>query len=140
MNQQSTPAAVSAATELEAFCPTCPEVKEVSGQLAQLGYRLVFSLPEQRAHDSLPPLPAQYHYCHASGAEAIFLSGQDSPLHTGALSLPFHESRFWLSRGGSEAEAFQLTASRLAVCWHFPWHEVREVSNDDDADETQEVA
>src|SRR5689334_14223144 len=122
MSQPTTTAVVSAATELEAFCPNCPPVEEVSAQLAQLGYRLVFSLPAQRAQDSLPPLPAQYHYRHASGAEAIFLAGQDHPLHTGALSLPCHESRFWLSCGGSEAAAFQLTASRLSVRWRFQWH------------------
>ena len=140
MKQQSIPTAESSTTELEAFCPTCPEVKEVSAQLAQLGYRLVFSLPAQRAQDTLPPLPAQYHYRHASGAEAIFLAGQDSPLHTGVLSLPSHESRFWLSRGGSEAAAFQRTASQLSLRWRLQWHAVPEAGDDDDADNAEEVA
>ena len=123
------------------FFPACPPVEEVSAKLAQLGYRLVFELAAQRAQDSLPELPAQYHYRHASGAEVIFLAGQESPLHTGVLSLPFHESRFWLSRGGNNLDAFQLTASVLAACWRLQWHEVREVrETSDDADDAEEVA
>jgi hypothetical protein len=141
MNQHTTSDRTSMARELEAFCPTCPSAEEVTAQLEQLGFRLVFSMPAQPSHDSLPPLPAQYHYRHASGAEAIYLAGQDSPLHTGALSLPFHESRFWLSRGGSHAEAFQLTLSTLTVRWRFQWQEAHEACDHrDETNDAQEVA
>jgi hypothetical protein len=109
----------------------------VSEQLEQLGYRLVFMLPSQPARDSLPELPAQYHYRHASGAEVIFLAGRDSPLHTGVLGLPCHESRFWLSRGGSDADAFQSTLSTLALRWHFQWQDVHD---DEEVDDREEVA
>lgn len=139
MNHSTTTTATTPATELEAFCPICPPVEEVSAQLIELGYRLVFELPAQHAQDNLPGLPAQYHYRHDSGAEAIFLAGQDHPLHTGVLSLPCHESRFWLSRGGSEVASFHRTASTLSVRWCFQWHEVRE-ADDDEADDAEEVA
>lgn len=127
MNQHTTSDRTSMARELEAFCPTCPSAEEVTAQLEQLGFRLVFSMPAQPSHDSLPPLPAQYHYRHASGA--------------GALSLPFHESRFWLSRGGSHAEAFQLTLSTLTVRWRFQWQEAHEACDHrDETNDAQEVA
>ena len=137
MNQDTTSSVTTTVTELEAFCPVCPSVEEVSGLLAELGYRLVFQLSAQPERDHLPPLPAQYHYRHVSGAEAIFLAGQDSPLHTGVLSLPAHASRFWLSRGG-EAAAFQLAHTTLALRWHFHWQEVRD--EEDEVDEDEEVA
>ena len=138
MNQHTTSAATRSATELEAFCPSCPPVEDVTGQLEQLGYQLVFSMPAQRGHGNLPPLPAQYHYRHASGAEAIYLAGRDSPIHTDKICLPSHESRYWLSRGGSEAEAFQLALSTLALRWRFQWQEVR--NDNEEADTTEEVA
>ena len=135
MNQDTLP---TTATELEAFCPVCPPVEEVTGQLEQLGYRLVFSLPAQPQHDHLPELPAQYHYRHASGAEAIFLAGRDSPLHTGVFSLPSHASRFWLSRAGRDEDVFRLTLSTLAVRLHLQWQEVCE--DEEAADAREEVA
>ena len=107
-------------------------------QLEQLGYRLVFQLSAQPERDHLPELPAQYHYRHASGAEAIFLAGRDSPLHSGVLSLPCHASRFWLSRGGRDDGAFQLTMATLACRWRFQWQEVHE--DVEEADEAEEVA
>lgn len=125
------------ATDLEAFCPTRPEVEEVSALLASLDFRLMFSMPAQPGRDTLPPLPAQYHYRHPTGTEAIYLAGRDSPLHTGVLSLPPHESRFWLSRGGGEADVFQLVCTRLAVRWRLQW---QEGACGRDGDDTQEVA
>ena len=138
MNQHTTPIGTARATELEAFCPTRPPAEEVTGQLEQLGYQLVFSMPAQRGHGDLPPLPAQYHYRHPSGAEAIYLEGRDSPSYTDKIYLPPHESRFWLSRGGSDAEAFQLAQSTLALCWGFQWQEARD--DNEGADTTAEVA
>ena len=140
MNQHTRSAVARSATELEAFCPSCPPVEDVTGQLEELGYQLVFSMPAQRGHSNLPPLPAQYHYRHTSGAEAIYLAGQDNPFHTGALSLPAHESRFWLSRGGGNAQASQLTLSTLALRWGLQWQERREAGNGDETHNEQEVA
>ena len=132
MNEHPASIALSTATELEAFCPTCPPVEEVTGQLEHLGYRLVFSLPAQPKRDNLPELPAQCHYRHASGAEAVYLAGQDSPVHTGILNMPCHASRFWLSRGGRDTGAFQLALATLACRWHFQWQEAGE---DEEAEE-----
>ena len=140
MNQHATPIGTGIVTELEAFCLSCPPAEEVTGQLEQLGYRLVFSMPAQPGRDGLPPLPAQYHYRHPSGAEVIYLAGQDNPFHTGALSLPVHESRFWLSRGGGNAEPFQLALSTLALRWGFQWQEGHEACNGDETNNEQEVA
>ena len=140
MNRHTKSIETGRATELEAFCLSCPPAEEVTGQLEQLGYRLVFSMPAQPRRDSLSPLPAQYHYRNSSGAEVIYLAGQDNPFHTGALSLPAHESRFWLSRGGDNTQAFQLTLSTLALCWGFQWQEGREACNGDETNNEQEVA
>lgn len=141
MSQHTTSAAASTATDLEAFCPTCPEVEDVTALLAPLGFRQVFSMPAQRGQDNLPPLPAQYHYRDRHGTEVIYLAGSDSPLHTGEVSLPSHASRFWLSRGGGEADAFRLVRSRLAVRWRFQWQEVGNGRNDNkEVGDAQEVA
>ena len=139
MNPQSTPAATSIQTDLEAFCPTCPPVEEVTARLAQFGFRLVFSLPAQRSQGSLPELPAQYHYRDGQGSEVIYLAGRDSPLHTGELSLPFHESRFWLSRGASGAAAFELIRLGLARHWRLQWQQGEESrAGDGEGDNVQE--
>ena len=138
MNQRQNRATT---TDLEAFCPTCPEVEEVSTLLTSLGFRLMFSMPAQPERDTLPTLPAQYHYRHPSGTEAVFLAGRDSPLHTGALSLPPHASRFWLSSGGGDADAFRLARSRLALCWNLQWQKADQESDDgEEGNDVQEVA
>lgn len=105
--------------------------------LASLDFRLVFSMPCQGSQDTLPPLPAQYHYRDRQGTEVIYLAGRDSPLLTGELSLPPHESRFWLSRGGSDSDTFRLVRARLAGRWHFQW---KKAARGYDGDDAQEVA
>jgi hypothetical protein len=71
----------------------------------------------------------------------IYLAGSDSPLHTGEVSLPPHASRFWLSRGGGDADTFRLVRSRLAVRWRFQWQEAGNGRNDNkEVGDAQEVA
>jgi len=141
MSQHTPPPATSQATDLEAFCLTCPSVEDVTALLAPLNFRLVFSMAAQCGQDILPPLPAQYHYRDQYGTEVIYLAGSDSPLHTGELSLPPHASRFWLSRGGSDADTFWLMRSHLAMHWRFQWQEVGYRRDEDNGgDDIQEVA
>jgi hypothetical protein len=110
------------ATELEAFCLTCPTAEDVTALLTQLGFRLEFQMDEQRDHSGqLPPLPAQYHYKDDSyGTEVIFLAGRDFPQHDDGCILPPHASRFWLYTG-ADAQACQLVASTLALAYQFTW-------------------
>jgi hypothetical protein len=117
------------ATELEAFCATCPAAKEVTALLATLGFRLEFQMDEQRDHSGqLPPLPAQYHYKDvAHGTEVIYLSGRDFPMNEDGYPLPLHASRFWLY-AGTDPSAFQLVASKLAVTHQFSWRDPSEES------------
>ncbi len=109
------------ATELEAFCATCPAPEDVTTLLVKLGFHLDFQMGEQRDHQyELPPLPAQYHYKDASGTEVIYLAGRDYPLNEDGYSLPPHASRFWLY-AGADAQAFQLAAATLALHWQLAW-------------------
>ncbi len=103
------------ATELEAFCSTCPPPQDISALLATLGFTLAFQMQEQ---DDLVHLPAQYHYKDACGTEVIYLAGCDTPLEGEVF--PFHASRFWLY-AGADAQAFQLTLSTLALRYQFTW-------------------
>jgi hypothetical protein len=110
------------ATELGAFCATCPDAEDVSALLTRLGFRLEFQMDEQPDRSSqLPPLPAQYHYKDASGTEVIFLAGQDSPLD--GEPLPAHASRFWLYRG-ADADGFELATSIVAREWRLAWRDL----------------
>ncbi len=129
-------------TELEAFCATCPVPEDVTTLLAKLGFALHFQMGAQHDHTyELPPLPAQFHYKDASGTEAIYLAGRDFPMNEGATfrTFPLHASRFWLSCGASQ-EAFELTASTLALRWVLAWQEAQDAQEDDDAQDAQEVA
>lgn len=125
------------ATDLEAFCSTCPAAQEVTALLADLGFRLGFQMEEQRDHSGLlPPLPAQYHYKNdASGTEVIFLAGRDFPMNEDGSSLPPHASRFWLYVG-ADAQAFESVASMLAPAYHFTWCD----SSESETPEQEEVA
>src|SRR5258708_31326063 len=125
------------ATELEAFCSTCPAAPDVTALLTQLGFRLEFQMDEQRDHTSqLPPLPAQYHYKDdAHGTEAIFLAGRDFPFYEEGESLPFHASRFWLY-AGADVQAFQCALTTLALAFQFTWRD----SSESASPEQEEVA
>ena len=125
------------ATELEAFCSTCPAALDVTALLAKLGLRLEFQMDEQRDHSGqLPPLPAQYHYKDdAHGTEVIFLVGRDFPMNDDGCTLPPHASRFWVY-AGADTSAFGLVASTLAVTYHFTWRDPSE----DAVPEQEEVA
>ena len=128
------------ATELEAFCATCLAPEDVTTLLAKLGFHLDFQMGEQRDHEyQLPPLPAQYHYQDAHGTEAIYLAGRDYPLNEEGYPLPPHASRFWLSCGANR-QAFELTASTLALRWVLAWQEAQDAQEDDEAQDAQEVA
>ena len=110
------------ATELEAFCATCPPPQDVTALLAKMGFRLAFQMEAQddlKAVVHLPALPAQYHYKDASGAEVIYLAGRDTPLEGGEV-FPFHASRFWLYPGAN-AQGFQLARSMLALSFQLSW-------------------
>jgi len=109
------------ATELEAFCATCPPAEQVSALLSTLGFTLSFQMQEQddlNTQVHLPALPAQYHYKDACGTEVIYLAGRDTPLEGEVF--PFHASRFWLY-AGADALAFQLAMSTLALSYQFTW-------------------
>ena len=109
------------ATELEAFCATCPPAEDVTELLAKLGFHLDFQMDEQRDHPyELPPLAAQYHYKDTSGTEVIYLAGRDFPMNEDGCTLPPHASRFWLY-AGADAQAFQLAACTLALQWRLAW-------------------
>ena len=110
------------ATELEAFCSTCPAAQDVTALLTGLGFRLEFQMDEQRDHSGqLPPLPAQYHYKDdAHGTEVIYLAGRDFPMNEDGHTLPPHASRFWLY-AGADAQAFQSVASALVLAYQFTW-------------------
>ncbi len=114
------------ATELEAFCATCPAAAEVCELLAQLGFHLEFQLGEQRDHRSqLPPLPAQFHFKDTHGTEVIYLAGRDFPLNEDGAALPPHASRFWLY-AGAHLQAFQQARSRLSLSYHLTWRNLSE--------------
>jgi hypothetical protein len=109
------------APELEAFCPTCPPVEDVSALLAKLGFPLTFQMEVQDDLTTLvhlPALPAQYHYKDGFGTEVIYLAGRDTALE-GEI-YPFHASRFWLYPG-ADMQAFQLAMSTLALGYQFTW-------------------
>src|SRR5947209_19330654 len=90
------------ATELGAFCATCPALEDVTALLARLGFHLGFHMDEQHDHTyELPPLAAQYHYKDAHGTEVIYLAGRDYPLNDDGSILPPHASRFWLYLGAN---------------------------------------
>ena len=114
------------ATELEAFCTTCPPPQDVTALLAKLGFHLEFQMDEQRDHQyELPPLPAQFHFKDTHGTEVIYLVGRDFPLNDDGESLPSHASRFWLYIG-ADAQASQLVASTLTLRWGFTWRDSSE--------------
>ena len=118
MRQHTPPSTI---TELYAFCATCPAPQEVTVLLNKLGFHLAFQMKEQRDHQSqLPPLPAQFHFKDASGTEAIYLAGRDSPLNEDGESLPPHASRFWLYLG-ADIQAFQCAQAMLALRYQFSW-------------------
>ena len=109
------------ATELEAFCASCPPAEDVTTLLAKLGFHLDFQMDEQRDHPyELPPLAAQYHCKDTSGTEVIYLAGRDFPMNEDGDTLPPHASRFWLY-AGADVQAFQLAACTLALQWRLAW-------------------
>jgi hypothetical protein len=124
------------APEVEAFCPTCPPVEDVSALLATLGFHLAFQMEARddlRTLVHLPALPAQYHYKDVShGTEVIYLAGRDTALEGEVF--PFHASRFWLYPG-ADMQAFQLAMSTLALGYQFTWRAPCE-----DAAQHEEVA
>lgn len=111
----------SPATELHAFCPTCPPAPDVTALLATLGFRLAFQMEAQddlRSGERLPALPAQYHYKDAFGTEVLYLAGTDTPLE--GEDYPRHASRFWLY-AGAHSQAFRLARTMLALSYQFTW-------------------
>jgi hypothetical protein len=126
------------AHELEAFCSTCPSREEVGTILEKLGFRLVFHMEAQCDHRyQLPPLPAQYHYRHESGAEAMYLAGRDTPMHEGESSFPPHASRFWLTCGADKG-IVRMAMSTLALNFQFTWQAMH--VGLENGDDEQEVA
>jgi hypothetical protein len=109
------------ATELHAFCATCPPAEDVTALLSKLGFHLDFQMEEQRDHQyELPPLPAQFHFTDLEGTEVMYLAGRDFPLNDEGESLPSHASRFWLY-AGAQREVFQRAMSNLALAFQFTW-------------------
>jgi hypothetical protein len=109
------------ATELHAFCATCPSPQEVSALLAKLGFHLAFQMEEQRDHSyELPPLPAQFHFKDACGTELLYLAGRDTSLDGEVY--PRHASRFWLY-AGADPQAFQRARSILVLVFQFIWRD-----------------
>src|SRR6266852_210881 len=109
------------ATEVEAFCPTCPPPQEMSALLDKLGFHLAFQMEAQDDLNTLvhlPALPAQYHYKDVCGTEVMYLAGHDTPLEGEVF--PFHASRFWLYPG-ADVQVYQLTKSTLALSYQFTW-------------------
>ena len=124
------------ASELHAFCASCPSPEEVAALLGKLGFHLSFQMQEQRDHRSqLPPLPAQFHFKDSHGTEVIYLAGRDSPLNEDGESLPPHASRFWLY-AGADLQVFQWARFTLALAYQLPWRDMSE----DAAPEQAEVA
>jgi hypothetical protein len=115
------------ATDLTAFCASCPAAEEVTAALSPLGFTLAFQMRADtaRAYTDLPPLPAQYHYEGPHGASVIYLAGKDMPClgdederDWGAF--PPHASRFWLY-AGADAGAHEQTAQVLTSAWALTW-------------------
>jgi len=114
-----------AATDLHAFCTTCPLPRDVTALLTRLGFRLAFQMEAQddlKSLGHLPALPAQYHYRDASGTEVIYLAGRDFPMNEDGSSFPPHASRIWLYMG-ADAQACQSVASTLALAYRFTWQD-----------------
>jgi len=112
------------ASDLHAFCATCPSPQEVSALLATLGFHLEFQMEEQRDHQyELPPLPAQFHFTDACSTEVLYLAGRDTSLEGEAY--PCHASRFWLYVG-ADPQAFQRARSTLALAFQFTWRDPSE--------------
>ena len=108
--------------ELEAFCHSCPEPREVITFLAQLGLRLDFHMeafapPE---YSPLTELPAQFHFADDSGMSLIYLAGEDGALEDGER-LPIHKSRFW-AYAGADIQRFEQNTQLVALRWSFTWH------------------
>ena len=122
--------------ELEAFCANWHSPEEVNTVLEKLGFRLVFHMEAQSDHCyQLPPLPAQYHYRHESGAEAIYLAGCDTPMHKGESVFPPHASRIWLISGADQGIT-RMAMSTLALNFQLIWQEAHnELENDSDKQE-----
>jgi hypothetical protein len=117
----------SPATELHAFCTTCPPAEEVTALLAKLGFRLTFQMEAQddlRSGIPLPALPAQYHYKDAYGTEVLYLAGTDTPLE--GEDYPPHASRFWLY-AGAQRGVFRQAMSSLALAFQFTWRDPAEL-------------
>jgi hypothetical protein len=107
-------------SELLAFCAACPPPREVLAALAEIHFKLAFTMEEQRFSASLktPPVPAQYHFRDAHGTEVIYLAGED--VGEEGESLPSHASRFWLYPG-TDAAAAHLAAQFCATKWPLTW-------------------
>ena len=105
------------------FCSTCPPPAEVGAALAGLGFRLAFTMEEQRypAYSQTPPLPAQFHYWDGHGTEVIYLAGRDAGEE--GERLESHASRFWIYPGAqvtATRRAAQLCATRWRLTWRHP--------------------
>lgn len=105
---------------LEAFCPICPPVEEVTSLLQALGFELAFRMESDTSprYEQIPPLPAQFHFQDKHGNEVIFLAGRDTNLDS--VRLPEHASRFWLYPGADSA-GYRRVARALADQWSFAW-------------------
>jgi hypothetical protein len=117
------------AHDLEAFCATCPTPREVTELLQAVGFAVDFHMDTiPSACDSVPPLPAQYHYRDdRHGSEVIFLAGSDADLD--GVPLPEHASRFWIYPG-ADAEAARWIAHVLAAKWSLTWHRLSQARQD----------
>ncbi|HEX3640170.1 MAG TPA: hypothetical protein VHV10_02650 [Ktedonobacteraceae bacterium] len=101
---------------LDAFCGTCPPVREVTALLETLGFHLSFQAAA-RKFSSTYLLPAQYHYIDEYGTEVNFLAGRD---HEEGRWVPVHFSRFWVY-GGSSPYAYNLVKQTLSTQWDLAW-------------------
>lgn len=108
---------------LESFCTTCPPVREVTAQLAQLGFRLTWQMDAMPGDSwgNMPSLPAQYHYQDKQGTQVTYLAGKDSPSLEGAEAVfPPHESRWWIDPGLNRC-AYEHVVHTLASRWSLTW-------------------
>ena len=109
--------------DLTAFSQTCPGSNEVTALLEELGLLLVFSMPSRTywvgKTQTLPDLPAQFHYRDSHETEVVYLAGKDTP-EFGAMRYPLHASRWWLYPGSSPY-AFNLVAQTLSAQFGIQW-------------------
>jgi hypothetical protein len=109
--------------DLEAFCTVCPPDEEVTAFLEELGFHLTFSMPVmkygKRSGQSVPDLPAQFHYKDDNNTEVIYLAGKDHSARDEAY-YPHHASRWWVYAGSSQYN-YNLVMQSLSAKYTLKW-------------------